>query len=54
MLSFFHNNFLLISLHFCIKSTIKIVVVVVVHACILWSAQDASHDIANKRSVSCE
>ena len=30
VLSFFHNCFLLLSLHFCIKSTIKIVVVVVV------------------------
>ena len=30
MLSFFHNYFLLMTLHFCIKSTINIVVVVVV------------------------
>ena len=29
---FFHNDFFLMSLHFCIKSTIKIVVVVVVVA----------------------
>ena len=27
---FFHNYFLLMSLHFCVKSTIKVVVVVVV------------------------
>ena len=29
LLSFFHNSFLLMSLHFCIKNTITIVVVVV-------------------------
>ena len=37
MLSFFHNNFLSMTLHFCIKSTIKIVVVVVQYLLTLFS-----------------